>query len=54
QSLSFHDVLGLRHLLKLRPAPEFEAWLSQMGMLDEAGQLPPPNTETLKRLISYE
>lgn len=54
QSLSFHDVLGLRHLLKLRPAPEFEAWLGRMGMLDTDGRLPPPAAETLKKLVSYE
>jgi ethanolamine ammonia-lyase large subunit len=28
QSTSFHDALYLRRLLNLRPAPEFEAWLS--------------------------
>jgi ethanolamine ammonia-lyase large subunit len=28
QSTSFHDALYLRRLLGLRPAPEFEAWLS--------------------------
>ena len=28
QSTSFHDALYLRTLLKLRPAPEFEAWLA--------------------------
>jgi ethanolamine ammonia-lyase large subunit len=28
QSTSFHDALDLRRLLGLRPAPEFEAWLS--------------------------
>jgi ethanolamine ammonia-lyase large subunit len=39
QSLSFHDILALRHLLKLRPAPEFEAWLAGMGMLDGAGRV---------------
>ncbi|MEK9968795.1 MAG: ethanolamine ammonia-lyase subunit EutB [Ferrovibrio sp.] len=56
QSLSFHDVLGLRHLLKLRPAPEFEAWLGRMGMLDDAGRLPPPAADSaaLKKLIAYE
>jgi len=43
QSLSFHDVLGLRHLLKLKPAPEFAVWLSRMSMLDERGQLAPPS-----------
>jgi len=30
QSTSFHDALYIRKLLNLRPAPEFEAWLSQM------------------------
>jgi ethanolamine ammonia-lyase large subunit len=28
QSTSFHDALYLRRILGLRPAPEFEAWLS--------------------------
>jgi ethanolamine ammonia-lyase large subunit len=28
QSTSFHDALYLRRILNLRPAPEFEAWLS--------------------------
>jgi ethanolamine ammonia-lyase large subunit len=42
QSLSFHDVLGLRHLLKLKPAPEFAAWLERMSLLDERGRLAPP------------
>jgi ethanolamine ammonia-lyase large subunit len=41
QSLSFHDVLGLRHLLNLRPAPEFDHWLENMGMLDGARRLAP-------------
>src|SRR3954469_17211124 len=29
QSTSFHDAVYVRRLLGLRPAPEFEAWLSQ-------------------------
>ena len=29
QSSSFHDALYLRRLLQLRPAPEFEAWLTE-------------------------
>ncbi|MFB9314143.1 ethanolamine ammonia-lyase subunit EutB [Nocardioides plantarum] len=40
QSLSFHDVLSVRHTLGLRPAPEFEAWLSGIGLLDAAGRVP--------------
>ncbi len=41
QSTSFHDALYLRRLLGLRPAPEFEAWLVQMGIADAAGRLVP-------------
>ena len=37
QSLSFHDALYARQVLGLRPAPEFEAWLRGLGMLDDAG-----------------
>jgi ethanolamine ammonia-lyase large subunit len=39
QSLSFHDALYARQVLKLRPAPEFEAWLSGLGMLDANGRV---------------
>ncbi|WP_454765714.1 ethanolamine ammonia-lyase subunit EutB [Cupriavidus campinensis] len=42
QSTSFHDALYLREVLGLRPAPEFEAWLQRMGILDEAGRLLEP------------
>jgi len=41
QSLSYHDVLGLRHLMKRAPAPEFEAWLEKAGWLDDQRRLPP-------------
>ena len=34
QSTSFHDAIYLRNLLKLRPAPEFEAWLKQQQIWD--------------------
>jgi ethanolamine ammonia-lyase large subunit len=39
QSTSFHDALYLRSLLKLRPAPEFEAWLVRMGILGDGLRL---------------
>lgn len=39
QSLSFHDALYARQVLNLRPAPEFEAWLSGLGMLDANGRI---------------
>lgn len=32
QSTSFHDALYLRRLLGLRPAPEFEEWLTKMNL----------------------
>lgn len=41
QSLSFHDVLVTRRTLGLRPAPEFEAWLHTVGMVDDTGRLTP-------------
>jgi len=33
QSTSFHDNATLRQLLRLRPAPEFEAWLEEMEIM---------------------
>jgi ethanolamine ammonia-lyase large subunit len=44
QSLSFHDVQSLRSLLDLQPAPEFQAWLVHMGVLDDRGRLEPAAT----------
>ena len=41
QSTSFHDALYIRDVLKLRPAPEFEAWLLKMGLLNDQGRLLP-------------
>ncbi len=42
QSTSFHDALAMRELLGRRPAPEFEAWLGEQGLLDQAGRVRPP------------
>lgn len=39
QSTSFHDALYVREVLGLRHAPEFEAWLQRMQIIDEAGRL---------------
>ena len=41
QSTSYHDVAAVRRLLGLRPAPEFEAWLEHMGILDAVGRVRP-------------
>jgi ethanolamine ammonia-lyase large subunit len=37
QSTSYHDVLAVRRLLGLAPAPEFEQWLAKMSAMDEGG-----------------
>jgi ethanolamine ammonia-lyase large subunit len=50
QSTSFHDALYLRHVLGLKPAPEFEQWLMQQGIMDEQGRLLPVNAS--HKLIS--
>ncbi len=34
QSTSFHDIASVRSLLGKRPAPEFDAWLNEKGILD--------------------
>jgi ethanolamine ammonia-lyase large subunit len=39
QSLSHHDAVYCRETLKRPPAPEFEAWLNEMGLTDPAGYL---------------
>jgi ethanolamine ammonia-lyase large subunit len=40
-SLSFHDALYLREVFGLRRAPEFEAWLQRMELVDGRGRLLP-------------
>lgn len=45
QSTSFHDALYLRDLLKLKRAPEFENWLSNIGLLDISGNIISPSTK---------
>ncbi len=39
QSTSFHDANYVREALGLRPAPEFEAWLQSMRILDAENRL---------------
>jgi ethanolamine ammonia-lyase large subunit len=41
QSTSFHDALYVRAALNLRPAPEFEAWLQRMGIMDGKARIRP-------------
>jgi ethanolamine ammonia-lyase large subunit len=47
QSTSYHDALAVRKLFNLRPAPEFLAWLQQMGIY--RGLEPAARTEDLYR-----
>ena len=56
QSLSYHDIVSLRHQFNRPPAPEFEAWLKTMGMLDESGRLAPISltSPTSSNLLSYK
>jgi len=41
QTTSFHDTLYLRKVLGLKAAPEFEAWLKKMHIMDSNGQVQP-------------
>jgi ethanolamine ammonia-lyase large subunit len=50
QSTSFHDGLNARRLFGLRPAPEFEAWLRDLGLVDE--DLTPRPLAGAERLLS--
>ena len=52
QSLSFQDVLQVRQTLGLRPAPEFETWLSSVGLLDDAGRVPQLVPEPIRALMA--
>src|SRR5258707_3754923 len=53
QSTSFHDALYVREVLNLRPAPEFEAWLARMGLLDDNGRVRPRLGGTPARLLDF-
>ena len=39
QSVSFHDAAGVRSLLGLRAAPEFQVWLEQRGLVRSGNRL---------------
>jgi ethanolamine ammonia-lyase large subunit len=55
QSTSFHDAQYLRRILGLRPAPEFEAWLVQMGIADDRGRIRGMvGNEVTQRLLAVE
>jgi ethanolamine ammonia-lyase large subunit len=41
QSTSFHDALVMRDLFGKRPAPEFEMWLEEQGLIDRDRRIRP-------------
>jgi ethanolamine ammonia-lyase large subunit len=51
QSTSFHDALAMRRLFNLRPAPEFLAWLHEMGLY-KGGEPAQLDTGARKRLAA--
>jgi ethanolamine ammonia-lyase large subunit len=50
QSTSFHDAATVRKVFGLRPAPEFEAWLEERGILRNH-ELTPPDDAARRRLL---
>lgn len=46
QSTSYHDALYLRNVLGLKRAPEFEAWLEKMQLIDGDGMLLPARADS--------
>ncbi len=50
QSTSYHDALGVRRLLGLKPAPEFAKWLEERGIFRE-GDLALPSQAGRERLL---
>ena len=54
QSTSFHDALYVRAALGLHPAPEFEAWLKHMGVMDHDSRIRPRLTGSeAQRLLDF-
>ena len=47
QSTSFHDGAAMRQLFGFRPAPEFEAWLEEMGIMRDGKLTPRAGDPTL-------
>jgi ethanolamine ammonia-lyase large subunit len=41
QSTSYHDVISVRQILGLAPAPEFADWLAKMGLMTDQGLIRP-------------
>lgn len=52
QSTSYHDTLYVRSVLGLRPAPEFEAWLTAFGIMDAKARVRPSLAAGAARLLA--
>jgi ethanolamine ammonia-lyase large subunit len=52
QSTSYHDALYVRSVLGLRPAPEFEAWLTAFGIMDAKARVRPSLSAGAARLLA--
>lgn len=53
QSTSFHDALYVRQVLGKRPAPEFDAWLQKMAILDTSGRVRPQLDKAPAALLHF-
>jgi ethanolamine ammonia-lyase large subunit len=55
QTTSFHDALYVRRVLGLRPAPEFEAWLQETGILmrGDAARLNDAMPQRFQRALAH-
>jgi len=52
QSTSFHDIAYARDVLGSRPAPEFEQWLHEQGLMRRDGRLSQaPSIQSLARMV---
>ena len=51
QSTSFHDAAAVRELFHLQPAPEFAAWLEEIGVFRD-GHLAAEHSQVRRRLVS--
>lgn len=51
QSTSYHDVASVREWLRLRPAPEFAAWLERWG-IHRDGRLTGPDETLARKLLA--
>ena len=52
QSTSYHDALYVRSVLGLRPAPEFEVWLTTFGIMDGRARVRPTPFAGAARLLA--